>query len=169
MLKQKWQNSLFATQKQENDWVYTPNQGALRCVPPAPLSRLAGCAPAVLSEPVGATTRNIDLLVSSSRLLLFINKPANPTGKRNYNPLPHRDSQGRQTTASMRLGGNEKAKPSRGEGTGDAPCHRRPSRDRTSNAVLAGPEGGRPRSNGAAVVFPLVGVGAGGSPHTKQR
>jgi hypothetical protein len=40
-------NSLFATQKQENDWVYTPNQGALRCVPPAPLSRLAGYALAV--------------------------------------------------------------------------------------------------------------------------
>ena len=48
MLEQKWQNSLFATQKQENDWVYTPNQGALRCVPPAPLSRLAGCALAVV-------------------------------------------------------------------------------------------------------------------------
>ena len=47
MLEQKWQNSLFATQKQENDWVYTPNQGALRCVPPAPLSRLAGYALAV--------------------------------------------------------------------------------------------------------------------------
>ena len=47
MLEQKWQNSLFATQKQENDWVYTPNQGALRCAPPAPLSRLAGCALAV--------------------------------------------------------------------------------------------------------------------------
>jgi hypothetical protein len=31
-------------------------------------------------------------------------------------PLPHRDSQGRQTAASMRLGGNQKAKPSRGEG-----------------------------------------------------
>jgi hypothetical protein len=43
--------------------------------------------------------------------------------------------------------------------------HRGPSRDRTSNAVLAGPEGGRPQSNGAAVVFPLV----GGSTHTKQR
>jgi hypothetical protein len=48
MLEQKWQNSLFATQKQENDWVYTPNQGALRCVPPVPLSRLAGYALAVL-------------------------------------------------------------------------------------------------------------------------
>jgi hypothetical protein len=47
MLEQKWQNSLFATQKQENDWVYTPNQGALRCVRPAPLSRLAGYALAV--------------------------------------------------------------------------------------------------------------------------
>ena len=31
-------------------------------------------------------------------------------------PLPPRDSQGRQTAASMRLGGNQKAKPSRGEG-----------------------------------------------------
>ena len=47
MPEQKWQNSLFATQKQENGWVYTPNQGALRCVPPAPLSRLAGHALAV--------------------------------------------------------------------------------------------------------------------------
>jgi hypothetical protein len=47
MFEQKWQNSLFATQKQENDWVYTPNQGALRCAPPAPLSRLAGYALAV--------------------------------------------------------------------------------------------------------------------------
>jgi hypothetical protein len=38
----------------DTDWVYTPNQvytpsqGALRCVPPAPLSRLAGYALAVL-------------------------------------------------------------------------------------------------------------------------
>ena len=31
----------------KNDWVYTPNRGALRCVPPAPLSRLAGYALAV--------------------------------------------------------------------------------------------------------------------------
>ena len=53
MLEQKWQNSLFATQKQENDWVYTPNQGALRCVPPAPLSRLAGYALAVIPERPG--------------------------------------------------------------------------------------------------------------------
>jgi hypothetical protein len=37
--------------------------------------------------------------------------------------------------------------------------------DCSSNAVLAGPEGGRPRSNGAAVEFPLV----GGFAHTKQR
>jgi hypothetical protein len=53
MLEQKWQNSLFATQKQENDWVYTPNQGALRCVPPLPpsLSRLAGYALAPVASP----------------------------------------------------------------------------------------------------------------------
>jgi hypothetical protein len=31
----KWQISLFATQKEENDWANTPNQGALRCVPAA--------------------------------------------------------------------------------------------------------------------------------------
>jgi hypothetical protein len=30
----------FCDTKQENDWVYTPNQGALRCVPPAPPSRV---------------------------------------------------------------------------------------------------------------------------------
>ena len=34
----------------KNDWVYTPNRGALRCVPPAPLSRLAGYALAVERE-----------------------------------------------------------------------------------------------------------------------
>jgi hypothetical protein len=51
MLEQKWQISLFATQKQENDWANTPNQGALRCVPPAPLSRLAGYALAVGCQP----------------------------------------------------------------------------------------------------------------------
>jgi hypothetical protein len=39
------------------------------------------------------------------------------------------------------------------------------SRDCRPNAVLAGPEGGRPRSNRAAVVFPLV----VGSTHTKLR
>jgi hypothetical protein len=37
----------FCDTKQENDWVYTPNQGALHCVPPVPLSRLAGYALAV--------------------------------------------------------------------------------------------------------------------------
>ena len=65
-----------------------------------------------LSGPVGAT-RNIDLLLStrSSRLLLLLNP-----GFGTCYPLPHRDSQGRQTAASMRLGGNQKAKPSRGEG-----------------------------------------------------
>ena len=46
----------------------------------------------------------------------FYYQTSKPTGKRNYNPLPRRDSQGRQTAASMRLGGNQKAKPSRGEG-----------------------------------------------------
>jgi hypothetical protein len=47
--------SLFATQKQENDWAITPNQGALRCVPPAPPYR---ASPGVL------------LLCSGSRLAL---------------------------------------------------------------------------------------------------
>ena len=58
--RQKWQN-LFLRQKQEsvspligsgpkNDRVYTPNRGALRCVPPAPLSRLAGYALAVIID-----------------------------------------------------------------------------------------------------------------------
>ena len=46
----------------------------------------------------------------------FYYQTGKPTGKRNYYPLPPRDSQGRQTAASMRLGGNQKAKPSRGEG-----------------------------------------------------
>jgi hypothetical protein len=41
-------NFSFCDTETENDWVYTPNQGALRCVPPAPLSRLAGYALAVL-------------------------------------------------------------------------------------------------------------------------
>ena len=45
------------------------------------------------------------------RILLLLNR-----GFGTCYPLPHRDSQGRQTAASMRLGGNQKAKPSRGEG-----------------------------------------------------
>jgi hypothetical protein len=47
MLEQKWQKFLFLRQKQENDWAKSPNEGALRCVTPAPLSRLAGYALAV--------------------------------------------------------------------------------------------------------------------------
>ena len=53
MFDQKWQISLFATQKQENDWVYTPNQGALRCAPPGPLSRLPGYPLAVRAGAAG--------------------------------------------------------------------------------------------------------------------
>jgi hypothetical protein len=74
-------------------------------------------------------------------------------------PPPPRDSQGPKTAASMRLCDNQKAKPSRGEG------RKRTGGRAATNAVLAGPEGGQPRGNGAAVVFPLV----VGSTHTKQR
>jgi hypothetical protein len=95
----------------------------------------------------------------SSRILLLAN-PGNVPAI----PLPHRDSQGRQTAASMRLCGNRKAKPSRGEG-----------RERTGGRAATEPQTRCWRgpkeadhgatSNGAAVVFPLV----GGSTHTKQR
>jgi hypothetical protein len=56
MLEQKWQKkTLFATQKQENDWVYTPNQAICAVPPPAPLSRLAGYALAVTRMAVGSS------------------------------------------------------------------------------------------------------------------
>jgi hypothetical protein len=74
------------------------------------------------------------------------------------------------TAAGMRLCGNQKAIPSRGEGR-EHTGHRRGSSRATkqrSNAVLAGPEGARPRSNGAAVVFRVLPLVGGGVPYTHQ-
>jgi hypothetical protein len=36
MLEQKWQISLFATQKEENDWANTPNQALYAVSPLSP-------------------------------------------------------------------------------------------------------------------------------------
>jgi hypothetical protein len=69
-----------------------------------------------LSEPVGANQEYRSAGLGREVVYYFYYQTCQPTGKRNYYPLPPRDSQGRQTAARMRLGGNQKAKPSRGEG-----------------------------------------------------
>ena len=88
MLEQKWQISLFATEKQEIDWANTPNQGALRCVP---LSRLTEYTLAVkmvrstIFEPMEPLTivllQQIDILGASPN---WLGRPYWPSGAACY-------------------------------------------------------------------------------------
>jgi hypothetical protein len=90
----------------------------------------------------------------------FCYQTGKPTGNRNYFPLPPRDSQGPRTQNCRWHAALWQPKGQTESGRGQET-----RRDCRSNTVLAGSEGGRPRSNGAAVVFPLV----AGSTHTKHQ